>query len=219
MDEYLRQNKIKAQNGGLTPEKARIISRLMGDGALYKHKHDYTIKYEVKDEESLQNFAKDLKKVYGLEMWRWWNKSGKTGKKIPFVRARSKLAYEDLLKYGSYSCRLWRVPKAIFNASKKIQAEFLKAFYDDEGSVVGHYIRLYSINRPGLLGMSRLLAGFGIDSYLQFGYGEKRNVYSLTISKRKNVILFTKKIGFCLKRKNIKLKNMFIRPAIACSAR
>jgi len=203
----------------MTPEKARIISRLMGDGALYLHKHDYTIKYEVKDEESLQSFAKDLKKVYGLEMWRWWNKSGKTGKKIPFVRARSKLAYEDLMRYGYYSSRSWRVPKAILKANKKIQAEFLRAFFSDEGSVVGYSIRLYSINKTGLHGISKLLAGFGIDTFLRFGYGEKRNVYALIVSKKKNVILFSKKIGFCLKRKNRKLKEMFIRPAIACSAR
>lgn len=128
----MRQNQIKKQKDWICPQKARIIARLMGDGAVYLHKHDYTIKYEVIDNESLQGFAKDIESVYGLKTKKGWNKSGKTGKLIPLMRLRSKKAYEDLLRYGNYDSKSWRVPQEIYDSKQKVKIEFLKAFYGDE---------------------------------------------------------------------------------------
>ena len=98
----MRIKKLKYGFQKLTKEKARIIAHLIGDGAHYITKHDYVLKYEVRDEESLRQFNDDIIKVYGLEPSWEWNTSGITGEPIKFVRLRSKLVYEDLLAYASY---------------------------------------------------------------------------------------------------------------------
>jgi len=195
----------------LTEEKARIVAHLMGDGAIYKSNHDYFIKYEVKDEDSLKSFADDLEKIYGLKLTHGTNPSGKTGQPIPLVYLRSKLAYEDLMTYGRFDSENWEVGSKILNSDLEIKREFLKAFFDDEGSVVPAgkkaIIRLYSINSKGLDQIQTMLKEFGIDSKMQEGYGARRNVFALII---KDLKLFKENVGFNLKRKQERL-NGFIK--------
>jgi len=124
----MRIKKLKKGFEKLTKEKARLIAHLIGDGAHYITKHDYNLKYEVRDEESLKQFNDDIIKVYGLEPSWEWNTSGITGKPIKFVRLRSKLAFEDLLRYATYYSKDWQLKPLLLNASKKIKKEFLMAF-------------------------------------------------------------------------------------------
>ena len=204
--------KIKNLKNGfekLTIAKARIIAHLIGDGSVYQSNHDYNIEYEVKDLESLNSFEKDMLSVYGLKLTKGFKESGFTGKPVPFLRLRSKLAYEDLLKYSTYKSEDWKIKSKILQSSKQIKKEFLKAFFDDEGSVVPEgkkgIIKLYSINKEGLQQIQKMLLEFNIDSQLGSGYGAKRNVYALLI---KALDRFHKKIGFNLARKQSKLNKL-----------
>lgn len=207
----MRLKKLKRGFEKLSKEKARIIAHLIGDGAHYKTKTDYVLKYEVIDEESLTQFNDDLIKIYGLIPSRETNISGKTGKKISFIRLRSKLAYEDLLRYATYSSKTWRLNKPLLDSSKPIKKEFLKALFDDEGSVIPYgksvLIRLYSINEEGLQQIKGLLFEFDISSRIVAGFGARRNVFALIINEIQS---FKKKIGFNLKRKSHKLYNPLI---------
>jgi len=201
----MRELEIKKQNLKMTSAKARIIARLMGDGSIYPSK--YTIKYEVKDLESLSNFSIDIKNVYGLDIKHGYNPSGFTGKPIPFVRVRSKKAYYDLMRYGPYDSHNWRAPDAILNASDDIKKEFLKALFDDEGTVhtSKRIVKLYSVNLSGLMQIQSLVQEFGIRSRIYAGYGCKRNVYGLVIVGMENLMKFANEIGFGLMRKMDKL--------------
>ena len=108
--------KIKNLKNGfekLTMAKSRIIAHLIGDGSVYQSNHDYNIKYEVKDLESLNSFEKDMLSVYGLKLTKGFKESGFTSKLVPFLRLRSKLAYEDLLKYSTYKSKDWKIKSKI----------------------------------------------------------------------------------------------------------
>ncbi|MEK6932932.1 MAG: LAGLIDADG family homing endonuclease [Nanoarchaeota archaeon] len=205
----MRIKPIKSDGKLLSIPKTRIIAKLMADGCVSKTRNNYVIKYEVKDKESLEIFKQDMFIVYGLNMHRGFKPSGKTGEPIPFVKLLSKNVYYDLLRYGNYYSYNWRLPKQIKNANKKIKIEFLKAFYDDEGSVINYNtnieVRLYSINKKGLLDLKSLIEKFGINSRLVKGYGLKRNVYAIVINKKNDIKLFSKIIGFNLERKQEKL--------------
>ncbi len=204
--------KIKNLKNGfekLTIAKARIIAHSIGDGTVYRSNHDYNIKYEVKDLESLNSFEKDIISVYGLKLTKGFKNSGITGKPIPFLRLRSKLAYEDLLKYATYNSKDWKIKDILLASSKEIKREFLKAFFDDEGSVVPQgrkgIIKLYSINSNGLKQIQKMLLEFNIENKLGSGYGAKRNVYAVLI---KDLNKFNKEIGFNLARKQSKLNKL-----------
>tara|TARA_Y100000310_G_C20172034_1_gene574125 strand:- start:31 stop:483 length:453 start_codon:yes stop_codon:yes gene_type:complete len=117
----MRIKKPKKGFRKLTKAKARLIAHLIGDGAHYKTKHDYVLKYEVRDEESLQQFNDDIISVYGLKPSWEWNKSGITGVPIKFVRLRAKLAFEDLLRYSTYYSKDWELKPLMLNASIQIK--------------------------------------------------------------------------------------------------
>ena len=201
--------KLKEGSEKLTKEKSRIIAHTIGDGCAYITRHNYNIKYEVSDIELLNSFERDMIEVYGLKLTHGFKASGKTGKLIPFVRLRSKLAYEDLLRYANYFSKDWKIKKLLLNSSKEIKREFIRAFSDDEGSVVkckkSGVIRLYSINLNGLNQIKDLLSEFGIGGKISSGYGLKRNVFAIVIKDLDN---FNKKVGFNLQRKQEKLNQL-----------
>ena len=204
--------KIKSLKKGferLTIAKARIIAHSIGDGAVYKSNHDYNIKYEVKDIESLGSFERDMLKVYGLKLTKGFKPSGFTGEPIPFLRLRSKLVYEDLKKYATYKSKDWKIKKELLNSSKNIKREFLKALFDDEGGIFPKgdkgIIKLYSINKNGLKQVQGMLSEFKINSKLSSGYGAKRNVYAIIIN---DLSKFDKEVGFNLNRKQSKLNSL-----------
>ena len=189
----------------LTVAKARLIGHFIGDGAVYRHKHDYIMKYEVKDRESLFQVYQDLMTVYGLPLTTGWHRSGKTGLLLPLVRLRSKLVYEDLLRYvESYYSKEWKLRNILIHVPDDILTAFLQALYDDEGSVTQKQIRLYSINKPGLEQVKLLMERLGFrDLFFRSGYGEARNVYGLIT---KDFYLFSEVIGFSLERKQHKVQ-------------
>jgi len=204
----MRIKKLKSGYEKLSTEKSRIIAHLIGDGCVFKSNHDYNIKYEVKDKELLYSFEKDMLSVYGLKLTKGLNKSGKTDSMIPFVRLRSKLVYEDLHKYATYYSADWTIKDELIHSNMSIKREFLKAFFDDEGSVVkqGKYVqvRLYSINIDGLKKNEKIINFFGIRTRISKGYGLSRNVYAIII---KDKVKFSNIIGFNLKRKQEKLED------------
>ena len=107
---------------------------------------------------------------------------------------RAKLAFEDLVKYATYFSKDWKLKPLVLNASKEIKREFLRALFDDEGSVRSKYeIYLYSINKKGLIQIKSILKEFKIDSKIKSGFGQRKNVYALIV---KDLKLFHKKIGF-----------------------
>ena len=200
--------KIKEQKG-LTKSKIRIIATLKGDGAIFiTSKTNYCIKLECKDEELLKQFKSDIMSTYGLETKRFKNISGKTGKEISMEFVRSKLAYEDLIKYGPYKSDNWIIPEIIFNSQKELKRELIRTFADNEGSVCNNLIKIYSINLKGLKQVKKLIEEFDIGCRIKGGFGCKRNVFAIIISGKKNVIKYRDIIGFSLKRKQDKLLNM-----------
>ena len=202
----MRTKNLKVGFEILTPAKARLIAHLIGDGSVYQSNHDYNIKYEVKDTESLNSFEKDIVFVYGLKLTKGFKESGFTGKPIPFLRLRSKLAFQDLHRYATYMSKDWKIKKELLLATKEIKKEFLKAFFDDEGSITNEgkkgIVKLYSINLTGLKQIQKILLEFNIDSSIRSGYGQRRNVYGLII---KELIIFSDSVGFSLTRKQEKL--------------
>ena len=201
----MKLKQLKEGSYKLTKEKARLIAHLIGDGAHFKTKSDYVLKYEVRDEESLKQFSDDVFEVYGLKTSWYWNTSGKTGKPIRYVRLRSRLAFEDLLRYSTFSSASWKLNSCLLNSAKGIKREFLRALFDDEGSVKSRYeIALYSINQPGLLQIKSLMDEFGISTRIKPGFGQKRNVFALLTKDFRG---FSKEIGFGLRRKQEKVNN------------
>ncbi len=207
----MRIHPLKLGHERLTPAKARIIAHLIGDGCACRSGSDYHIKYASNDEALLEQFSKDMCFAYGLRTKRYLERSGKTGKPLPLVHARSKRAFLDLMQYSSFYSREWIVPADIQQGNPEIRRAFLQAFFDDEGTaflVKGRLmIRAYSINKPGLIAVQRMLSDCRIETRLRSGFGMRRNVYGIEIIDQER---FAARIGFSLKRKqDILLAELF----------
>ncbi len=208
----MRIHKITPQTSELTLAKVRLIARLKGDGSVFRsgrNKTIYWLKYEVSNYDDIRSFADDIKEVYGLEPKFCLHRSGKNPNKLlPVVFVRSKLAYQDITKYGPYNSREWIVPDVILNGSYINKVEFIKAFAEDEGTVTSNQVRIYSINFTGLKQISDMLVSFNIENRIIGGFGASRNVYAIVISKKKHLSTFAGLIGFRSDRKNNKLKEL-----------
>jgi intein-encoded DNA endonuclease-like protein len=212
----MRLNIIKPQSENLTLAKTRLVARLKGDGSIFiggRRRTNYYVKYEAGNESELKQFSDDIREVYGLETKEQMHRSGKNpNKMLKQVFIRSKLAFEDLQKYGPYYSRTWVVPEQIKDDGREIQAEFLRVFFEDEGSVIiskgCKEVRLYSINLEGLEELAQLLRNFRIESSIRSGFGLKRNVYAIIIKVPRDILNFRDSIGFRSEVKNLKLDNL-----------
>ena len=94
-------------------------------------------------------------------------------------------------------------------SGKNVKREFIRTFFDDEGSVILNQreLRLYSINLIGLEQIHELLREFSIRGKIKSGYGFKRNVYALII-RSQCLINFATEIGFSCVRKDEKLSEL-----------
>jgi len=181
----------------LSEKKAGLIGMVTGDGCLYKS----LISYANKELELVQKFRRLMKEVYGITP-----SSEKSYASNAFLsRITRKSIAEDLRKYcESYKAENWRVPKQIFEASKKAQASYLQALFDDDGTIGKREIRLISINLEALKQVRALLEGsFGVGC--QIYQRSDKNCYHLSIYGRENMKKFADNIGFYLKEKLDKL--------------
>ena len=163
-------SKIKNQNKNLTTQKIRIIGHLLFDGTVYNSNNNYIARYITSSKELMEQFIKDVKMIYGLNPTAIEN-YGYCSK----VSFKSKLLYEDLMNYfKSYSTsnQNIKIPKRIMNSSKKIKIEFLKSFFEDEGSIsatgrlAGDLKSYKIINQLGIL-LKEFGFKFGICKYLE----------------------------------------------------
>ncbi|NIO22636.1 MAG: hypothetical protein GTN38_01230 [Candidatus Aenigmarchaeota archaeon] len=203
----MRLKQIKPQKG-ITKEKARLLARLKADGSVFKSNTDYVVSYDSSNLQEIQRTSSDISKVYGLRVKILRHRSGKNPQKLLYkMFVRSKLMYEDLLLYGKYRSENWEVPTEILNAIIDIKREFLRTFFEDEGTVLKNEIRLYSINKIGLTKIQELLREFEIESVIRGGFGLKRNVHAISIGKKQERAKFSSLIGFLSEEKNRKLSN------------
>lgn len=224
------QRKLPESAKKLSPELAYIYGVLIGDGSL-ELSHSYRVNLNVNDKDFAYAFAEALKKWSNLKPTInkrkvFGNHQTKYGDWIRtdniqhVVRLGSKQAVEFLL--SNVECRTydWQVPKSVLDSKNEIiKGNFLKGFYDSEGSVI--YDKKYNNKRidlmifktTGIKDIQMILSELGIKSILK---NEKHGMCLLRIIGKNNLRLFLDKINFTIFRKRNTLEkalNSYIRDA------
>ena len=194
---------VKNQKGNLSIQKIRIIGHTLFDGTIYSKDYHSVVKYINSSRELVDQFIKDIKQVYGLNPTSLEVSKGKNNLNHYRVSFKSKLIYNDLMKYfPSYSTSNQKIsiPKEIMTANEKIKLEFLRTFFEDEGSI-GHTGRIMGDLKSKLIikQITKLLdqfkLPFGVSRYKEYtGYMYK--IYLLksrdNLEKFYNLKLFDK---------------------------
>lgn len=202
--------RILPTSSKLTTEKAYALGVLAGDGSIQysPKKKRYTISLDVIDEEFADEFGHCLYFTYGIAPKKKMLVKKHAGWSNSYlIRLNSRAACEDLLGYGSFKEREWNVPQAVKVASLDVKGSYLKGFFDSEGCVDMTHRVIYgsSSNLGGLQSLSTLLADFGIKTKI-WRAGE--GMFNLAICGRQFVELFAKHVGFTIKRKERRLKQI-----------
>ena len=180
-------NKIK--NTSLNIEKVRLISHCLFDGYVGKN----TISYINKNHVLLDEFLGDVLVVYGLR----GRVRSKKRNDVYSVDVYSVLAVEDLVKYiDNYKThnqlRCLRIPKEIFDSKSFIKI-FLRAFWDDEGTV-GYYGYTRRLRAPcwNIYLRKDIIK---LHNLLNIDAKEGENKY-VVITQKSNFVKFKNLIGF-----------------------
>jgi len=183
---------------------------LAGDGGVYvrKQKNAPIIHYEVRFAPSDLTIAKIFQDIF-FKLYKI---------RIPIqnqrnyysLRVKSKIAVFDLLKDFKFGTKIWRVP---FNnlKSEKNKIEWLKAFFDSDGSVGKKSIQIQSVNKNGIKQIRKLLKTLGINSKV-YSYKRKEKNWSinyiLCLNRKEDRFKFIKLINSDDSNKKEKMRRM-----------
>jgi replicative DNA helicase Mcm len=195
----------------VTVEMARCIAKITGDGCLY---YRY-IRYNNTCKELLEEFVSDIKKEFKHCKFTY----GITNTKTPFVQIHGKSIIGSFLNYlTSYKSVDVFVPSQILSASKKVKRVYIRALFDDEGSVgirvfakTGEWKRNIKIDSKSydlLKGLNILLSEFGITTnQIKMCRKGDKSWYYTGVSGYQNFVKFSNEIGFSslIKRKKLAL--------------
>jgi len=195
----------------LTTEKAYILGVLCGDGHISARFAQLEISKE--DKEFIHYFVECFKKVYGLK----FNCHDRPKRKTLVTYISPEFICKDLLSYGNFGVRKWKVPNAIMESRRtEVVTSFLRGIYDSEGCVTNkHNAIMFSVvNRQGAAGVVKLLNRIGIKTtfhdYLKPYKTKARQPYldkvsTVGIYGKANLIRFRDLINFTIKRKRERL--------------
>ncbi|MAG20006.1 hypothetical protein CL618_01070 [archaeon] len=208
-----REHKIPNSARKLTLEKAYILGTLCGDGWMHCTKRQsYQIGLNAIDKEFVGYFRDCLRETYGIHRkLKKLKKRQKNWNNQYRIRICSKNVFNDLLDYNSFQTRKWKVPKEIKKSPEIIIQNFIKGFFDSEGTVreKGYQINAVSINSKGIQEIKKLLLKVGIKSnILKRKRINKSDIYNLNITGRKSIELFKNNINFIIIRKRKKLEKL-----------
>lgn len=210
------ENYINSTSIIMSKEKAYLLGVLVGDGYMTKSKTKYKhflhrVSLKVKDKDFAETFANYGEMIYGIKPTIYHYK-------LYEVNFISKNIFLDIKKYGKFGTKEWRVPTDV-KTKNEFKCMFLKGFFDSEGSV-GYYekynlraLNCCSSNLVGLLEVQNLLTSLGITSKIKSGYSSPKSfkvilMHYLHIYGKENFKKYNQLIGFSIKRKQEKLKQL-----------
>jgi len=180
---------------------ASVHAYLCADGYVIKNPKDqkfnyYHIGFRNTNEVLLKDFQIKFEKIFGIKPHLVLGERCRIG---------SKQIYEKLTNsFGSFYSWHWKMPEMDENLSKL----WLKSYYDCDGWVTckshkNRHIGLDSVNEHGLIQIKNSLEKLGIKSKIK--KRNDRNIFSLMIFGKDNLVNFSKNIGFLHPDKNNKL--------------
>ncbi|OGM96586.1 MAG: hypothetical protein A3B86_00710 [Candidatus Yanofskybacteria bacterium RIFCSPHIGHO2_02_FULL_38_22b] len=164
-----------------SPSLVNLVGHMLFDGAI----RNSGILYYNRNSSLIRNFVFKMAKIY----------DGKP--KIYYSKGVVRVAYHNVELANYFNKKSEKLIRDIKNLSVKCKREFLKAFFDDEGSVdfrlsknSKRRIKGYQHNKKILGLVASLLNEFGISSSVSYRFNE------ILITKRINIEKFAKEINF-----------------------
>ena len=187
---------------------AHIAGHLVGDGGISNRGLGISTYYTNQCNSLVECFKTNLSEVFSNVEFRIFHDKRDNTKTIHLPSIVGLILMQFLgLQVGDTK----QVPKLIINSNKLIKSTFLRALFDDEGSVNvnNHLIRLGISNESVIEVTKNMLKEFGILPTKTIKINGKngwRDRYDFCIVSRGDLEIFNKKIGFDHPEKKKKLE-------------
>lgn len=189
---YAKEKEIT--DSPLDEDKANLLGHLFFDGSVSISGTSYRINYTNASLPAIESFIKRVSKTYSIIP----SKLQVEKRKSVYYQtsfSSKKLVNKLNNSFGSFSTKNnIGIPQIIKDSSEGIRCAFMRAFWDDEGSISCRgVLQGCSKSERMIDDLVNLHKGLGI----KCTKCESRGCYYINISKKKaNMILFSKKIGF-----------------------
>lgn len=192
----------------ISEEFARCLAKICGDGSV----NSKYLRYNNTSDVLLEEFETDMEAVFGnIHLTK-----GKGGSGTRFLQASNKTVLAEFFKHlNSFKSKDIFIPQGVLRGNIKIQSAFIRAFYDDEGCAslrlntkTGEWkrnITVSSNSKQILQDIKNILLSLDIYSSVIFRNRPKSDydlTYVVSITGRRNFLLFKQYIGFKHPRKS-----------------
>jgi hypothetical protein len=198
-----------------TPEESRTVAHVCSDGWLttyieknslqivngrkyYRDRRRYEVGYCNTNKRLLEEFSKDILRIYKIKVRK---------RKSTDLVFRSKRVYQRIKELGGGNTLNWNIGKEICVSKRIVKVFWLRAFFDDEGTVdrTNFVVRVKSMNKLGLHQARHLMNTVGITSRITGPNCD--DSWYLTVSRR-NLSKFQKTVGFGHPEKKLLLRKI-----------
>ena len=200
--EYSRRNRVLKYMLKPNFQLGYVLGTLNGDGTINYSRASL----EVTDLDFINYFKKQLKQIYPYKISQYKRNRGKKRKLIYVISLFSKDYCKFLKEYNL---------KLIPLQSENFKKGFLKGFFDSEGSIRASNLDNKKIAKREISFVQKsfdtinlisiLLKQFNIfhkiNSHIGSSFNKKGKYYTISIYGFNNLLIFKKKIGFAINRK------------------
>jgi len=192
---------------------SRIVGHLVGDGGVVNKVSDYHVHYTNKSKKLIEQFKQDVLNVFGNVHF---SEGTDKRSKVYWIQFPSILGIMLMKLFGPQIKESKHIPKLILNGDEEIKSIFLRAIFDDEGSVIiSKYTISFTItNKKIAEDVKELLRGFGIrpnKTFKMVAAGNQKSKYKFTITGKKDFQAFKNFVKFDHPAKKRKLEKMLER--------
>lgn len=173
-------------DGWMTTYIEKDSLQIVNGRKYHRDRRRYELGYCNTNKKLLEEFSKDVLNVYKIKVRR---------RKSTDLVFKSKRVFSRIKELGGGNSRGWSIGSEILRAKKSVKIFWLRAFFDDEGTVdwTNSVVRIKSMNRSGLNQASCLMDMIGVKARITGPNCD--NSWYLTVPRR-NLIKFQKTIGF-----------------------
>jgi predicted RNA binding protein with dsRBD fold (UPF0201 family) len=173
-----------------------LIAHLQGDGSVKTR--DCACNYTNQEPSLINSFIKEFQRIFATKI-HIYKTEGYTQVTLPAAVGKILTS-----KFGTFSSKKFIVPKL---KNRDRIRRYLRAIFDDEGSVVEdkkryRYISIRLRNKTALQQIRNFLSKLGINTHL-YDYKDE-----LRISGLKNILLYEKEVGFTHSLQKEKLRKL-----------
>ncbi len=185
-----------------SPEFSGLAGHIIGDGGIFDLNGTFVAHYSNKSRFLINQFKNYILDSFGdIEIYEYYDKR----KNAYRLTAPSIIGLILSIFLEQQHGDSKHIPEFIISSNKLYKTVFLRALFDDEGSISGRAINISMSNKEVIIKIKKMLEEFCIKPGKIYETDKNRTNYRINITGQHDLARFSKQIGFSHPKKKEKL--------------